>query len=115
MASAWTSLTLKSPSMLKITKLRFIIAHKGHVVLVLMYYLERLITSALNFSPRKRDLKSEEKDPIFMKNSCQLMVSTSKFTLLARITLMQKLVNAPLLTEKSTGIARARKFDILSI
>jgi hypothetical protein len=100
MANAWTSLTLKSLSMQKITKLRFIIAHKAHVELVLMYYLERLITFVLNFSPHKRVLKSGEKDPIFMKNSCQLMVSTSKFTLLARITLMQKPVNARLLTEK---------------
>jgi hypothetical protein len=100
MASAWTSLTLKSQSMQKITKLRFIIAHKAHVVLVLMYFLERLITFVLNFSPHKRALKSGEKDPIFMKNSCQLMVLTSKFTQLARITLMQKLANAPLLTEK---------------
>jgi hypothetical protein len=100
MASAWTSLTLKSPSMLKITKLRFIIAHKVHAVLVLMYYLERLITFVLNFSPHKRALKSGEKDPIFMKNSYQLMVSISKFTQLALIMLMQKPENALLLMEK---------------
>jgi hypothetical protein len=100
MANAWTSLTLKSLSMQKITKLRFIIAHKAHVELVLMYYLERLITFVLNFSPHKRALKSEEKDPIFMKNSCQLMVLTSKFTQLVRIMLMQKPANVPLLTEK---------------
>jgi hypothetical protein len=100
MANAWTSLTLRSPSMQKITKLRFIIAHKAHVELVLMYFLERLITFVLNFSPRKRALKLGEKDPIFMKNSYQLMVLTSKFIQLVRTTLMQKPVNARLLTEK---------------
>ena len=86
--------------MLKTTKLRFTIAHKGHVGLASMYYLGRLTTFVLNFSLLKRALKSGEKDPTFMKSSCLLMVSTSKFTQLARTMLMQRPVNARHLTEK---------------
>lgn len=91
---------LRSQSMQRIMKLRFTIAHKDHVGLVSMYYLGRLITFALNFSPHKKGLKSEEKDPTFMRSSCLLMVLTSKFTQLARTMLMQRPANVPHLTEK---------------
>jgi len=100
MVNDWTSPTLRSQSMQRIMKLRFTIAHKGHVGLVSMYYLGRLTTFVLNFSPHKRALKSGERDPIFMKSSCLLMVSTSKFTQLARTMLMQRPANARHLTEK---------------
>jgi hypothetical protein len=66
--------------MQRIMKSRYIIVLKVLVVLVIMSYLEKLITTAHNSSRTLKAVKSEETGPIFMKNSCKLMVSTSKST-----------------------------------
>lgn len=81
--------------MLKITRLRYIIVHKDLVGLDTMYYSERSITFAPNFSQIVRVAKSDEMAPTFMRNSSQQMVSISKFTQWVQITPMLRPENVP--------------------